>query len=206
MPFLEILDYIGVFAFAVSGGLVAIRHKMDIFGVLVICLLPAIGGGTMRDLLLDTPVFWLDHPSIVLTAFLGGISAIIYKFWTKTRLLVWVDAMGLALFTVVGCLKAFELGHGFLTCIMMGVLTATAGGLLRDVVAGEPPLLLKKDIYATASIIGATCFLLLLKFGIATNSALLIAGVIIFAVRAYAILKKISLPTLDSVFSKNNLL
>lgn len=143
MPFLEILDYIGVFAFAVSGGLVAIRHKMDIFGVLVICLLPAIGGGTIRDLRLDARVFWLGRPSIVLTAFLGGISATIYRVWTKTRLLVWVDAMGLVLLAVVGCVKAFELGHGFLACIMMGVLTATAGCLLRGIVADEPPLLLK---------------------------------------------------------------
>ena len=96
MSFIEIADYIGVFVFAVSGGLVAIRSQMDVFGILVISLLPAIGGGTLRDLLLDTPVFWLDQPWVVCVALLGGIAAIVYKSWTKLKLMVWVDALGLA--------------------------------------------------------------------------------------------------------------
>ena len=161
MSVLSYLDLIGVYVFAISGGLVAIRHKLDILGVFVICLLPAIGGGTLRDLLLDVSVFWLDSPMIIFVALAGGLSAIIYKYWTRVRLLVWVDGLGLALFAVVGTLKTFELGFGVLTCVMMGTITATAGGLLRDVVCNEPPLLLRQDIYATAAIAGsALCYAL----------------------------------------------
>ena len=98
MSVLSYLDLIGVYVFAISGGLVAIRHKLDILGVFVICLLPAIGGGTLRDLLLDVSVFWLDSPMIIFVALAGGLSAIIYKYWTRVRLLVWVDGLGLALF------------------------------------------------------------------------------------------------------------
>ncbi len=143
MSFIELADYLGVFVFAISGGLVAIRHNMDLFGILVISLLPAIGGSTLRDMLLDVPVFWLNDPWVVYIALLGGLAAIIYKSWTQMKLLVWADAFGLALFAMIGTSKAFSLGHGFLASVMMGTITATAGGLIRDIVCSASPLLLK---------------------------------------------------------------
>lgn len=202
MTLLTLFDYIGVFVFGLSGGLVAIRHKMDIFGVLVISLLPAIGGGTLRDLLLDVPVFWLNTPSIVMTAMLGGVAAMIYKYWTRMRLLVWVDALGLALFAILGAVKAASLGHGMVTCVMMGTITATAGGLLRDVVCNEPPLLLKEDIYATAALLGSGICIMMLKFGIAQEIAVLTGGAIVFITRGLAIRYKWSLPTSDAIEAK----
>jgi uncharacterized membrane protein YeiH len=202
MSFIELADYVGVFVFAVSGGLVAIRSQMDVFGILVISLLPAIGGGTLRDLLLDAPVFWLDHPWVVIVALLGGLAAIVYKSWTKLKLMVWVDALGLALFAMIGTLKSFDLGFGFLTSVMMGTITATAGGLIRDVVCGEPPLVLKEDIYAMAALFGASVYYSLLSTEIPDNVAFLIGFLCAFAVRALAIIYKLSLPSSDWIRQK----
>ena len=202
MTLLTFFDYIGVFVFAISGGLVAIRHKMDVFGVLVICLLPAVGGGTLRDILLDVPVFWLNQPSIVFTAILGGVAAMMYKYWTQLRLLVWVDAMGLALFAMLGTVKAASLGHGVVTSVMMGTITATAGGLLRDVICNEPPLLLKEDIYATAALIGSTVCFIMLSYNLSQALSILTGGSVVFLIRAIAIRYKLSLPISDDIQNK----
>lgn len=202
MSLITIFDYLGIFVFAVSGGLVAIRHQMDLFGVLVICLLPAIGGGTLRDILLDVPVFWLGQPSFILVALLGGFAAILYKYWTKVRILVWADALGLAFFAMLGTVKTYELGYGFLVCVIMGTVTATAGGLIRDVVCARPPLLLKEDIYATAALAGSTVCYLALTNGLSTTLAMLFGLLVVFIVRTLAIVYKLSLPTSDWLQAK----
>jgi len=202
MNILELADYLGVFVFAVSGGLVAIRHNLDLFGILVVSLLPAIGGGTLRDLLLDVPVFWLQDSWGVGIALLGGVAAIVYKSWTRIRLLVWADALGLSLFAMVGMFKAFSLGHGFLTVVVMGTVTATAGGLIRDVVCGGPPLLLKEDIYALAALGGCSLAYAGLALGVSTAVALSIGFFITLAIRALAIIYKLSLPSSDWVHKK----
>ena len=202
MTLITIFDYLGVFVFAVSGGLVAIRHQMDIFGVLVICLLPAVGGGTLRDVLLDVPVFWLAQPSVLLVALAGGFAAIVYKYWTKIRLLVWADALGLAFFAMLGTSKAYELGHGFLICVMMGTITATAGGLIRDVVCAQPPLLLKEDIYALAALSGSVACYFALAQGLTGVVSMLLGFMVVFVIRALAIVYQLSLPTSDWLQAK----
>jgi len=202
MSFIELADYLGVFVFAISGGLVAIRHNMDLFGILVISLLPAIGGGTLRDMLLDVPVFWLNDPWVVYIAILGGLAAIIYKSWTQMKLLVWADAFGLALFAMIGTSKAFSLGHGFLTSVMMGTITATAGGLIRDIVCSASPLLLKEDIYATAALAGASIGYALLAYGVNDTVAFSCGLTAVFAVRALAIQFRLSLPSSEWVRKK----
>lgn len=202
MSLLLIADYLGVFIFAVSGGLVAIRHNLDLFGILVVSLLPAIGGGTLRDLLLDAPVFWLQDPWVVGIALVGGIAAIVYKSWTKVQLLVWADALGLSLFAMLGLAKAYSLDHGFLTVVVMGTITATAGGLIRDVVCGGPPLLLKEDIYALAALGGCSLAYGCLAFGVSSPIALSIGFLATFLIRALAIIYKLSLPSSDWVHKK----
>jgi uncharacterized membrane protein YeiH len=202
MSLITIFDYLGVFVFAVSGGLVAIRHRMDMFGVLVICLLPAVGGGTLRDILLDVPVFWLSQPGVLLVALFGGFAAIVYKYWTETRLLVWADALGLAFFAMLGTLKAYELGHSFLICVIMGTMTATAGGLIRDVVCDQPPLLLKEDIYAMAALAGSTVCYLALNQQVPTFLAMILGLSVVFLIRAFAIIYQLSLPTSDWLQAK----
>lgn len=195
MSFLTYLDLVGIYVFAISGGLVAIRHRLDILGVFVVCLLPAIGGGTLRDLLLGIPVFWLQSPMIIFVALAGGLSAIAYKYWTQVKLLVWADAVGLALFAVVGTLKTFELGFGLTICVMMGTITATAGGLLRDVVCNEPPLLLREDIYATAALAGSALCYAMLSHEVDDIWALVAGGTLVFFIRALVLKFGWSLPT-----------
>ncbi|MEQ8557171.1 MAG: trimeric intracellular cation channel family protein [Henriciella sp.] len=153
-------DRIGVFVFAISGGVLAVRKQMDMFGVIVLAFLPAFGGGTLRDLLLDQPVFWLDDAPAILLAIAGGLTA----FWFSRPLnefkpLRWADAFGMSLFAVSGAAKAAALDYGVMVVVIMGVMTASAGGLMRDVVANEEPLVLKEgELYATAAFAGTLAY------------------------------------------------
>jgi len=199
MNLITLADYAGIYVFAISGGLVAIRHNMDLFGILVISLLPAIGGGTLRDTLLDVPVFWLKEPWVIGIALAGGISTILYNSWNKVKFLVWADALGLSLFAVLGTAKTYELGYGFITCVMMGTVTATGGGLIRDVVCGGPPLLLKEDIYAMAALAGSSLCYLALYYGVNTTIALSTGFLIVFLIRGMAIHFKPKLPSAEQI-------
>ncbi|MCQ8185072.1 trimeric intracellular cation channel family protein [Parvularcula maris] len=155
-------DRIGTFVFALSGGVAAVRRDMDLFGVITLAFLPAVGGGTLRDLLLDEPVFWLADPWVLGIAAAGGVVAFVAATPVDNfKPLRWADAAGLALFAVTGAAKAQELGYGMPIVLLMGTITATFGGLLRDVVANREPLVLKEDIYATAALFGALIYWLL---------------------------------------------
>lgn len=196
LSFLDLFDWMGVFVFALSGGLIAVRQRMDIFGVVVISLLPAIGGGTLRDILLAQPVFWLDDQIALLIATLAGIAAFLApRFWTKFRSLRWLDSAGLALFAVVGASKAYSLDYSLIICAIMGMITATAGGLLRDVVCNETPILLKADIYATAAFAGAVTYYLMKDYGFSEAVSLFIGAGLVFLLRTITLLYKLNLPT-----------
>ena len=154
---LQVLDVLGVFVFAISGALVAVRKDMDVFGIFVLAFLPAVGGGTLRDLILDVPVFWLTDMTYVAVIGLAALSVFVgFRFIRDdARWLKWADAVGLAVFCVLGCQKALDLGLGGIVAVIMGVLTAVAGGIIRDVVANDVPYVLKQEIYATAALCGA---------------------------------------------------
>jgi uncharacterized membrane protein YeiH len=194
---LQIADSIGVFVFALSGGMLASRKGMDFFGILVISLLPAIGGGTLRDLLLDRQVFWLVQSHTILIALAGGtVSAILGERIARFKTLIWLDAMGLALFCVIGAQAAYALGYGPVVIVMMGTITASFGGLLRDVVCNEVPLILREDIYATAALIGALVFWLGLTIGLSVTLAMIAGGIVAFIIRATVITLKTIQPKL----------
>lgn len=197
MTALQIADAIGVFVFALSGGMLASRKGMDFFGILVISLLPAIGGGTLRDLLLDRQVFWLVQSHTILIALAGGtVSAILGERIARFKTLIWLDAMGLALFCVIGAQAAYALGYGPVVIVMMGTITASFGGLLRDVVCNEVPLILREDIYATAALIGALVFWLALTIGLSVTLAMVAGGAVAFIIRATVITLKTIQPKL----------
>ena len=197
MTALQIADALGVFVFALSGGLLASRKGMDLFGILVISLLPAIGGGTLRDLLLDRPVFWLEESNIIIVALAGGVvSAVLGERIARFKALIWFDAMGLSLFCVIGAQAAHSLGYGPIIVVMMGTITASFGGLMRDVVCNEVPLILREDIYATAALIGAFAFWGAASFGLSVTMAMLAGGLIAFAIRATVITLKTIQPKL----------
>ena len=200
---LQIADAIGVFVFALSGGLAASRRGLDLFGILIVALLPATGGGTIRDLLLDRPVFWLDQSHTILIALAGGlVTAILGERIARFKTLIWFDAMGLALFCVIGAQAAHALGHDPIVVIMMGTITASFGGLLRDVVCNEVPLILREDIYATAALIGAAIFVSTAALGLPEPWAMALGGGSAFAIRACVILLKTIRPKLLMPFWK----
>ncbi|MEM9669845.1 MAG: trimeric intracellular cation channel family protein [Pseudomonadota bacterium] len=188
-------DRLGVFVFALSGGIVAIRKDMDLFGVIVLAFLPAIGGGTLRDLLLDQPVFWLADTTSLGLAVAGGLTVFVFhRAIDAFKPLRWADAMGMALFAVTGAAKAMALGYGLGIVLIMGALTASAGGLLRDVVANEEPLLLKSDIYATAALLASLAYFTAISAGATEPVAFGIAWASGFALRSLAFLRGWSLP------------
>lgn len=191
---LLLLNYLGIFVFAISGALVAGRKEMDIFGFVVLALMPAIGGGTLRDLILDVPVFWIeDHNYLYLTLAAALLTFLIYRPLERvSRVLSWFDAVGLSVFCVLGTAKALAVTGSATIAVMMGVVTAVAGGIVRDTVANEVPLVLRHEVYATAAFIGALVFVLLNALGVPFAQWLAIAAAL--SVRTLGIVKGLSLP------------
>lgn len=189
-------DRFGVFVFAISGGVLAVRKEMDLLGVIVLAFLPAIGGGTMRDLLLGAPVFWLSDTLTLVLAIAGGLTAFLfYRFVSQFRALRWPDAVGMSLFAVTGAAKAMSLGHGFIVVVIMGAITASAGGLLRDVIANEEPLVLKEgELYATCALAGSAVYFAAISLGAPEAIAFAAGMATAFISRAVAIIFGIKLP------------
>lgn len=157
------IDLAGVAVFAISGTLMAYKKQMDGFGVIVLASVTAIGGGTLRDMILDLPVFWVNDPSFFYVILLAALVTII---WLRVshrfplRYLLVADAFGLAFFNVMGLQKALEYGASPFVAIALGTMTGVFGGLIRDVICREVPLVLKAELYATTCIVGGGMFLL----------------------------------------------
>ncbi|EFH13291.1 trimeric intracellular cation channel family protein [Teichococcus cervicalis] len=193
---LEALNWTGSATFAASGALVASRKQMDPVGFVLIAATTAFGGGTVRDLLLGRPVAWLNTPGLVLMAALVAL----VLFFTAHRLerrftaLLWADAVGMAVFAVSGAEAALSAGASPWAAILFGMMTATFGGALRDVICGELPLILRKEIYATAAAAGAALFVALTLAGLERGPAVLAGMALAFAIRAAALQRGWSLP------------
>ncbi len=188
---------IGTAAFAASGALAASRKNMDIFGFMVLALMPAVGGGTLRDLFLGRqPVFWIEDPSYVAIALVSAVIVFfgVYRPGTRMRLLIWTDALGLALFAALGTEISLEFGAGPLVAVMLGVVTAVTGGMIRDIIVNEIPLVLTKEIYATAAFVTGLVFVVADYLGAGRDVGLLLAVIAGFAVRGLAIRYNWSLP------------
>ncbi|RUX83948.1 trimeric intracellular cation channel family protein, partial [Mesorhizobium sp. M2A.F.Ca.ET.040.01.1.1] len=159
---IALLDYAGVAVFAATGALAASRKQLDIIGFLFLASITGIGGGTLRDVILNLPVFWVANSGYVLicavVAVLVFFSA--HRFESRYKLLLWLDAVGLAAFSVMGAAKGLAITGSPVVSVITGVLTATSGGILRDLLAGEPSVLLRPEIYVTAALAGAAIFTL----------------------------------------------
>lgn len=196
--FLYWADLFGLFVFAVSGALMAGRKSMDIFGVLVIAIITAMGGGTLRDLILDRhPVAWIRDDHYILVASLGALATVLWVRFTRpipeAGLLV-ADAFGLAVFTVSGTGIAAAMGMPASTALIMGVMTGVAGGVLRDVLCNEIPLIFQKEIYATACLAGAGVYLALGATPLAPEWVAGLAMASVLLIRLAAIRWRLSLP------------
>lgn len=191
------LDIFGIVVFALSGALMAGRYQLDPFGVVVLAAVTAIGGGTIRDMILNTPVFWVEQSYYLSIITVTALLTIIFirkpKLVPKRFLLV-ADAFGLALFAVVGTEKALSLGAPIAAAVVLGTITAVAGGMIRDVLCNVIPMILRQEIYATAAMLGSVLFALLHWWGVAATSATLIAVSGALILRLAAIYWKLSLP------------
>ncbi|WP_372368634.1 trimeric intracellular cation channel family protein [Candidatus Uabimicrobium sp. HlEnr_7] len=194
-----IFDLFGIFVFAVSGALSAGKKSLDFFGVAVISVATALGGGTLRDLILgNTPVAWVQDHNYILVAVSGAcLTIFLRKRCTINNIvLVYADAFGLALFTVIGTQVAIAASVSPVIAIIMGVMTGTFGGLLRDVMTNEIPFVLRKEIYATASFVGSISYLIVENFA-STNISIIIAMTVTLILRIIAIRRNLSLPLFE---------
>ena len=201
IDFIEIIDYIGTFAFAISGIRLASAKRFDWFGAYVVGLAAAIGGGTIRDLLLGVTPFWMKAPSyLIVTAFALVFVIVLRKYVIRLNNTFFIfDAIGLGLFTVVGIEKTLGCDFPFWVAVIMGTMTGAAGGVLRDVFINEEPLIFRKDIYALACVVGGTVYYICLQLGLPSTLIHLVAALSVIAARLLAVKFHISLPVLKGL-------
>lgn len=194
---LHIIDILGTFAFAVSGAFSAMEKKLDPFGVIILSFVTAIGGGTLRDLLIgDTPVGWLKDGTATLVIIAAAIGTMLFGQLLKkvTTTLFLFDALGLGLFTLIGVEKGMQLHLSAGICIALGTITGSFGGVIRDVLLNNVPLVFRKEIYASVSIAGGLLYFLLLKISLQADLANIICIAFIFISRILVVRYKLALP------------
>ena len=178
--YLYVFDLIGVAVFAISGALAAGRRRLDLIGVIVAAAVTAIGGGTIRDVLLDrSPIFWLTDGRYVLVILVASLATVLYARWVRVpgATLEVADALGLALFCVTGAQVAERAGMPGMSCVLLGAVTGAAGGVIRDVLLAQVPQVLRPgSLYATAAIAGASVYIVLQRLG-AERSVATVAGI-----------------------------
>ncbi len=192
-----VLEWLGIAVFAITGALVASRNQMDAIGFIILGTVTGIGGGTLRDLLLDIhPILWIEHP-----LYLGVCAAVsIVVFFTahllqsRYRLLLWLDAVGLALFASVGAERALSVGASPTIAVVMGVISAAFGGIIRDILGHERSIIFSKEIYLTAALVAATAYVALARAGVQRELAVALATGAGFVLRAGALRRGWSLP------------
>jgi uncharacterized membrane protein YeiH len=195
----HVMDFLGVAVFAVSGVLAAGRKHLDWFGVLVIAMVTAVGGGTLRDLLIDRPVFWLVHTGYLWVIILATlITMLVVRVRDiPMRALLIADALGLALFAISGARIAEAAGYGGIVAVILGTMTGVAGGVLRDMLLAEIPLLLRDgEIYATAALTGIVVYLVLQAAGLERTTAAYFGMAVIAALRFTGIFLGLKMPAL----------
>ena len=207
MEFIYVLDIIGTFAFAVSGALVASDKKFDLFGVVIIAFVTAVGGGMLRDLLIDAhPINWIGDLNYMYTIFLAVTFTFLFKskiaHLSKTMFLF--DTVGLSVFTLLGLEKGLSFNLNPIIALIMGMISAVFGGVLRDVLTNKIPLIFEKEIYASACLIGGISYLLLTYFNMTENVIFVFSASIIVIIRVIAVKFKLQLPKIkDDLFNKN---
>ncbi len=204
MKLILLIDILGTIAFAISGVLTALNKRLDPFGILIIAFVAAVGGGTLRDILIDVPVAWMRNLTFVYVIFFSTIFAVIFRKRLNyiRRSLFLFDTIGIALYTIVGVEKGIAAGFHPIICVALGTMTACFGGVIRDILCNEIPIIFRKEIYATACILGAIAYFLLHYSPITEDFIVIISGSIVIVVRLLAVYYKLSLP---SIYTKEEM-
>ncbi|MDX2156691.1 MAG: trimeric intracellular cation channel family protein [Hyphomicrobiaceae bacterium] len=197
LPFIPALDLLAAAVFAMTGALVASRKQMDIVGFMWLGIVTGVGGGTVRDVLLGVPVFWIKAPAPVLACLAASVAVYFtaHLVHSRYRVILWLDAVGMALVTVAGTAKGLDAGAGPFVAAVMGVITAVVGGVIRDVLGQEPSIILRREIYVTASALGAAVYVLVIGLGQDRITSAIAGFLAAFVVRGLAIAFGWSLPT-----------
>lgn len=200
MSLFLVIDILGTIAFAISGVLTALKKRMDLFGILIIAFVTAVGGGTLRDVLIDAPITWMRDLTFVYVIGVTAILAIIFrkKLNYFRRSLFLFDTIGIALYTIVGVEKGIAVDLPPVICVALGTMTACFGGVIRDILCNEIPIIFRKEIYATACIMGGIAYFLLQKTPLTSDAIVIISGSIVIIIRLLAVKFKISLPSVYS--------
>lgn len=206
MDLIYYLDILGTFAFAISGAIVASDQKLDLFGVLIIAFVTAVGGGMLRDILIDAhPINWIADLNYLYVIFFAVIITFLFKSkilpLSKTMFLF--DTIGISVFTLLGLQKGLSFNLHPLVALIMGMISAVFGGVLRDVLTNKIPLIFEKEIYASACLLGGFCYLLLSKFNIQQEYNFIISSSVITSIRLIAVKFNLELPKIkDDIFGK----
>lgn len=190
------LDFFGIAVFAVSGTLTACQKRLDIFGVLVIAIITCLGGGTLRDVILGVEPIWIVDSRYLWLGMIAAVTTFVLQRFVRLplKLLDVFDGIGLAFFTLAGIQKALGLGQPAEIAVLMGLMTGVAGGIMRDVLCNDIPLIFHREIYATAAISGGLLFVLLLHFGQPQTLAMLVGMAVIISLRLLGIFFGLALP------------
>ena len=193
----EIFDILGTITFAISGVLTALHKKMDSFGIFIIAFVTAVGGGTLRDMLIgNTPVGWMIHVEYVYIIALTVVFALIFRkqlSYLRTSMFLF-DTIGLGIFTIIGIEKGLDIALHPIICIALGTMTACFGGVIRDILSNEIPVIFRKEIYATACIAGGGVFLLLKETNLNEDAIYITTALVIVIIRMLAVRFKLRLP------------
>lgn len=198
MSLFLLIDILGTIAFSVSGALTAMKKKMDPFGIFIIAFVTAVGGGTLRDILINAPVTWMRDLTFVYVIATSVVLAVIFrkKLNYVRRSLFLFDTIGIALYTVIGVEKGIEANFPPIICVALGTMSACFGGVIRDILCNEIPIIFRKEIYATACILGGITYFLLLNTSFSEDVIIIIAGLVVILIRLLAVIFKLSLPSL----------
>jgi uncharacterized membrane protein YeiH len=192
-----VINILGIIAFTISGVLVALNKKMDMFGIAIIGFVTAVGGGTLRDLLMgSTPVSWMTDVTYTYVIIGSVIFAILLRSkinYLRTSLFLF-DTIGIGMYTLIGIQKGIDANFHPIICIAIGTMSASFGGVIRDILCNEIPVIFREEIYATACIIGGAVYFILRQFPIENNISVVIAGITVMVIRLLAVKFKISLP------------
>ena len=195
---IKIIELLGTFAFAISGIRHAAAKHFDWFGGYVCGIAVAIGGGTIRDVMLGTTPFWMTTPVYLICTAVALLTVVFFRKWMEPLQNAWFvfDTLGLALFTIAGIQKSLTLGHPFWVAIIMGCLTGSAGGVIRDILLNNEPVIFHKEIYAIACVLGGVVYWLMVELGLSAEWSAIISFIVTCAIRFLAVKYHISLPLL----------
>ncbi len=200
MDIVYILDIVGTFSFAISGALIGLNKKFDIFGIFILAFVTAVGGGMSRDVLINShPINWIGDLNYIYTIILavGFTVAFRTKILPLRKTLLLFDTIGIAIFTLIGVEKCLNLNMHPLICMIMGVITPVFGGLIRDILTNEVPMILEKEIYAAACLVGALVYFLLNHFGFNSDVNSIVCVITVFVIRMLAVKNSWELPKMQ---------